>query len=68
MDVIVVLPNATSETSGALNSIEPGGTNNLDNLLLLIIIAITNTKYIPNRVYAKTSLKCYIYHLLLFLL
>ena len=26
MDVIVVLPNTTSETSGALNSMGPGGT------------------------------------------
>ena len=26
MDVIVVLPNITSETSGDLNSMEPGGT------------------------------------------
>ena len=35
MDVIVVLPNTTSETSGALNSMGPGGTNRLENLLLL---------------------------------
>ena len=27
MDVIVVLPNTTSETLGALNSMGPGGTN-----------------------------------------
>ena len=26
MDVIVVLPNTTSETSGVLNSMGPGGT------------------------------------------
>ena len=26
MDVIVVLPNTTSETSGALNLMGPGGT------------------------------------------
>ena len=35
MDVIVVLPNITSETLGAINSMGPGGTNHLDNLLLL---------------------------------
>ena len=35
MDVIVVLPNTTSETSGALNSMGPGGTNHFDDLLLL---------------------------------
>ena len=29
MDVIVVLPNTTSETSGALNSMEPGRPNHL---------------------------------------
>ena len=29
MDVIVVLPNITSETLGALNSMEPGGTNHI---------------------------------------
>ena len=26
MDVMLVLPNTTSETLGALNSMEPGGT------------------------------------------
>ena len=35
MDVIAVLPNTTSETSGALNSIGPGGTSHFDNLLIL---------------------------------
>ena len=36
MDVIVVLPNTTSdETLGAFNSMAPGGSNHLDNLLLL---------------------------------
>ena len=47
MDVIVVLPITTSETLGALNSMGPGGTNHLDNLLLLI-----------QRGVCKTSLKC----------
>ena len=48
MDVIVVLPNTTSETSGALNSMGPGGTNHYDNLSLLhnnLQVFITNTKY-----------------------
>ena len=44
MDVIVVLPNTTSETSGALNSMAPGGSNHFDKLLLLYK-ATTNTKY-----------------------
>ena len=35
MDVIVVLPNTTSEILGALNSMGPGGPNYFDNLLLL---------------------------------
>ena len=35
MDVIVVLPNTTSEILGALNSMGPGGPNHFDNLLLL---------------------------------
>ena len=43
MDVIVVLPNTTSETLGAINSMGPGGTNHLDSLLLLYKV-ITNTK------------------------
>ena len=43
MDVIVVLPNTTSETSGALNSMEPGGPNHFYDLLLLKEF-ITNTK------------------------
>ena len=58
MDVILVLPNTTSETSGALNSMVPGGSNHFDNLLLLYK-AITNTKYQIYRVYTKTSLKCH---------
>ena len=53
MDVIVVLPNTTSETLGTLNSMGPGGTNNFDDLLLLKEF-IT----IQNKVYVKTSLKC----------
>ena len=35
MDVIVVLPNTTSETLGALNSMGPGGPNHFYNLLLI---------------------------------
>ena len=50
MDVIVVLPNTTSETSGALNSMGPGGTNHFYNVTTLII---DNTKY---KIF-KTSLK-----------
>ena len=53
MDVIVVLPNTTSEILGALNSTGPGGTNHFDDLLLLKEF-IT----IQNKVHVKTSLKC----------
>ena len=35
MNGIVVLPNTTSETLGALNSMGPGGPNHFYNLLLL---------------------------------
>ena len=45
MDVILVLPNTTSEILGALNSMGPGGINHFDNLLLL------HNK--SHRVYAK---------------
>ena len=38
MDVIVVLPNTTSEISGALNSMGPGGTNHYYNVTIIICI------------------------------
>ena len=46
MDVIVVLPNTTSETLGALNSMVPGGTNHFDNLLLLYNLSLIHWVYI----------------------
>ena len=36
MDVIVVLPNTTSETLGALNTMEPGGPNHFYNVTIII--------------------------------
>ena len=45
MDVILVLPNTTSETLGALNSMAPGGTV----MLLLYNVSLTQIR----RVYAK---------------
>ena len=44
MDVIVVLPNTTSETTGALNSMGPGGTNN-HKVIYYVLHSYTNTKY-----------------------
>ena len=44
MDVIVVLPNTTFETSGALNSMGPGGPNHFDNLLIILSL-IQNTVF-----------------------
>ena len=48
MDVMVVLPNTTSETSGALNSMEPGGT------VMLLLYNVSLTQGV-----CKTSLKCH---------
>ena len=54
-----VLPNTTSETSGALNSMGSGGTNQFNNLLLLYNLSLIQNTKLGIYSYAKTL----IYHI-----
>ena len=49
-----VLPNTTSETSGALNSMGSGGTNQFNNLLLLYNLSLIQNTKLGIYSYAKT--------------